>query len=100
LLKTPRQPTTCFALVEAHQVGAVPEFSSTLCLQISRLKLEAAWSNTFSCLETSEPRDSAGFQVNLSINQISLEATECAAPGHLMFQSLRYSKYRDTCISL
>ncbi|KER26987.1 hypothetical protein T265_05893 [Opisthorchis viverrini] len=25
-------------------------------------------------------------------------ATECAAPGRLMFQSLRYLKYRDTCI--
>ncbi|GAA55966.1 hypothetical protein CLF_109500, partial [Clonorchis sinensis] len=26
------------------------------------------------------------------------EATECAAPGRLMFQLLRYSRYRDTCI--
>ncbi|KER30971.1 hypothetical protein T265_02656 [Opisthorchis viverrini] len=25
-------------------------------------------------------------------------ATECAAPGRLMFQSLRYLNYRDTCI--
>ncbi|KER25249.1 hypothetical protein T265_07283 [Opisthorchis viverrini] len=25
-------------------------------------------------------------------------ATECAAPGRLMFQSLRYLKHRDTCI--
>ncbi|KAG5441027.1 hypothetical protein CSKR_101255 [Clonorchis sinensis] len=25
-------------------------------------------------------------------------ATECAAPGHLRFQLLRYSRYRDTCI--
>ncbi|GAA53666.1 hypothetical protein CLF_110738 [Clonorchis sinensis] len=28
----------------------------------------------------------------------SENATECAAPGRLMFQSLRYSIYRDTCI--
>ncbi|KAG5455205.1 hypothetical protein CSKR_106494 [Clonorchis sinensis] len=31
LLKTLRQPTTGFALLGAHQVGAVPEFPSTLC---------------------------------------------------------------------
>ncbi|KER31940.1 hypothetical protein T265_01875 [Opisthorchis viverrini] len=30
LLKTLRQPTTGFALLEAHQVGAVPKFPSTL----------------------------------------------------------------------
>ncbi|KER29261.1 hypothetical protein T265_04103 [Opisthorchis viverrini] len=42
--------------------------------------------STFSCLETSQTRDSAGFQ-----------ATECAAPDGLMFQSIRYSRYRDTC---
>ncbi|KER20055.1 hypothetical protein T265_11308 [Opisthorchis viverrini] len=28
------------------------------------------------------------------------QATECAAPGRLKFQSLRYLKYRDTCIPL
>ncbi|KAG5447024.1 hypothetical protein CSKR_108874 [Clonorchis sinensis] len=31
LLKTLRQPTTGFALLGAHQVGAVPEFPSNLC---------------------------------------------------------------------
>ncbi|KER21355.1 hypothetical protein T265_15111, partial [Opisthorchis viverrini] len=31
LLKTPRQPTAGFALLEAHQIGAVSEFPSTLC---------------------------------------------------------------------
>ncbi|KAG5445326.1 hypothetical protein CSKR_105808 [Clonorchis sinensis] len=31
LLKILRQPTTGFALLGAHQVGAVPEFPSTLC---------------------------------------------------------------------
>ncbi|KAG5441548.1 hypothetical protein CSKR_111396 [Clonorchis sinensis] len=31
LLKLLRQPTTGFALLGAHQVGAVPEFPSTLC---------------------------------------------------------------------
>ncbi|KER28307.1 hypothetical protein T265_13615, partial [Opisthorchis viverrini] len=29
-----------------------------------------------------------------------MPATECAAPGRLMFQPLRYLKYRDTCIYL
>ncbi|KER23876.1 hypothetical protein T265_14540, partial [Opisthorchis viverrini] len=31
LLATPRQPTTAFTLLGPHQVGAVPEFPSTLC---------------------------------------------------------------------
>ncbi|KAG5444553.1 hypothetical protein CSKR_108085 [Clonorchis sinensis] len=31
LLKILRQPTTGFALLRAHQVGAVPEFPSALC---------------------------------------------------------------------
>ncbi|KAG5452983.1 hypothetical protein CSKR_110348 [Clonorchis sinensis] len=31
LLKILRQPTTGFVLLGAHQVGAVPEFPSTLC---------------------------------------------------------------------
>ncbi|KAG5450492.1 hypothetical protein CSKR_112684 [Clonorchis sinensis] len=31
LVKILRQPTTGFALLGAHQVGAVPEFPSTLC---------------------------------------------------------------------
>ncbi|GAA54090.1 hypothetical protein CLF_112149 [Clonorchis sinensis] len=35
-------------------------------------------------LKTSQTGDSAGFQ-----------ATECAAPGRLMFQLLRYSRYRE-----
>ncbi|KER26294.1 LOW QUALITY PROTEIN: hypothetical protein T265_14030 [Opisthorchis viverrini] len=30
--------------------------------------------------------------------QLKIKATECVALGHLMFQSLRYSIYRDTCI--
>ncbi|KER31791.1 hypothetical protein T265_02023 [Opisthorchis viverrini] len=38
-----------------------------------RLKHEAAWRSTFSCLRTSQTRDSAGFQVSLSKNQISLQ---------------------------
>ncbi|KAG5448021.1 hypothetical protein CSKR_106608 [Clonorchis sinensis] len=36
----------------------------------AQLKHEAAWCSTFSCLETSQTRDSAGFQVSLSQNQI------------------------------
>ncbi|KER32604.1 LOW QUALITY PROTEIN: hypothetical protein T265_12765, partial [Opisthorchis viverrini] len=28
---------------------------------------------------------------------IAIHATDCAAPGRPMFQSLRYSRYRDTC---
>ncbi|KAG5454829.1 hypothetical protein CSKR_113587 [Clonorchis sinensis] len=31
LLKILRQPTTGLALVGAHQIGAIPEFPSTLC---------------------------------------------------------------------
>ncbi|KER27411.1 hypothetical protein T265_05518 [Opisthorchis viverrini] len=38
-----------------------------------RLKHEAVWCSTFSCLRTSQTRDSAGFQVILSQNQISLQ---------------------------
>ncbi|KER24006.1 hypothetical protein T265_08250 [Opisthorchis viverrini] len=48
LLKTLRPPTTDFSLVGAQQ----------------RLKREAAWCSTFSRLETSKPRDSAGFQTS------------------------------------
>ncbi|KAG5446759.1 hypothetical protein CSKR_106870 [Clonorchis sinensis] len=33
-----------------------------------------------------------------AILRSDLSATECAAPGRLMFQLLRYSTYRDTCI--
>ncbi|KAG5451720.1 hypothetical protein CSKR_102894 [Clonorchis sinensis] len=39
----------------------------------SQLKHEAAWCSTFSCLETSQTRDSAEFQVSLSQNQICLQ---------------------------
>ncbi|KER21349.1 hypothetical protein T265_10303 [Opisthorchis viverrini] len=35
-----------------------------------------------------------GFALPLRAHQ----ATECAAPGRLMVQSVRYLKYRDTCI--
>ncbi|KER24333.1 hypothetical protein T265_07973 [Opisthorchis viverrini] len=38
-----------------------------------RLKHEATRCSTFSCLETSQMRDSAGFQVCLTKNQISLQ---------------------------
>ncbi|KAG5442496.1 hypothetical protein CSKR_113256, partial [Clonorchis sinensis] len=38
-----------------------------------QLKHEAAWCSTFSRLETSQARDSAGFQMNLSQNQICLK---------------------------
>ncbi|KAG5445311.1 hypothetical protein CSKR_105796 [Clonorchis sinensis] len=47
LLKILRQPTTGFALLGAHQ----------------QLEHEAAWCSTFSCLETSQTGDLAGFQV-------------------------------------
>ncbi|KER24301.1 hypothetical protein T265_07988 [Opisthorchis viverrini] len=33
-----------------------------------------------------------------SLHVCEVKAIECAAPGRLMFQSLRYLKYRDTCI--
>ncbi|KAG5451004.1 hypothetical protein CSKR_105243 [Clonorchis sinensis] len=39
----------------------------------TQLKHEAAWCSTFSCLETSQTRDSAGFQASLSQNQICLQ---------------------------
>ncbi|KAG5441542.1 hypothetical protein CSKR_109743 [Clonorchis sinensis] len=79
LLKILRQPTTGFALLGAHQVGAVPEFPSTLC---------STWTQIGLFLEKYN---------NLQIN---LVATECAASGRLMFQLLRYSKNRDTCIDV
>ncbi|KER25283.1 LOW QUALITY PROTEIN: hypothetical protein T265_14235 [Opisthorchis viverrini] len=50
-------PSTGFALFGARQ----------------RLKHEAACCSTFICLETSQTRDSAGFQLSLSKNQISLQ---------------------------
>ncbi|KER29035.1 hypothetical protein T265_04224 [Opisthorchis viverrini] len=45
-----------------------------------RLKHEAAWCSTFSCLRTSQTRDSAGFQVSLSKNQITLQMSVCWKP--------------------
>ncbi|KAG5453187.1 hypothetical protein CSKR_112749 [Clonorchis sinensis] len=36
-------------------------------------KYEAAWCSTFSCLKTSQTRDSAGFQVSVSQDQIDLQ---------------------------
>ncbi|KER30054.1 hypothetical protein T265_03427 [Opisthorchis viverrini] len=62
---------------------------------------------------TCNPAESLGFDVSRQLNvlhqadacfsrydirHIAIHATECAAPGRLMFQSLRYLKYRDTCI--
>ncbi|KAG5444010.1 hypothetical protein CSKR_106215 [Clonorchis sinensis] len=42
-------------------------------MQMSQLEHEAAWGSTFSCLKSSQTRDSAGFQVSLSQNQIDLQ---------------------------
>ncbi|KAG5455221.1 hypothetical protein CSKR_106473 [Clonorchis sinensis] len=42
LLKIPRQPTSGFALLGAHQVGALPEFPSTLFSTVAVIKLPAA----------------------------------------------------------
>ncbi|KAG5447038.1 hypothetical protein CSKR_108886 [Clonorchis sinensis] len=39
-------------------------------------------------------KPTTGFALPVQAHQ----ATECAAPGRLMFQLLRYSRYRDTCI--
>ncbi|KER30033.1 hypothetical protein T265_03412 [Opisthorchis viverrini] len=50
MLKTGRRPTTDFGLLGAHQ----------------RLKHEAACCSTFSCLRTSQTRDSGGFQKSFS----------------------------------
>ncbi|KER33618.1 hypothetical protein T265_00508 [Opisthorchis viverrini] len=51
LLKTLRQPTTSFALLfRAHQVGVVPEFTSTLCSAWTQIGLIAT--NTFICKST------------------------------------------------
>ncbi|KER24693.1 LOW QUALITY PROTEIN: hypothetical protein T265_14357, partial [Opisthorchis viverrini] len=41
-----------------------------------RLKHEAAWCTTFSCLETSQTSDSVGLQVSLSQNQIRLQTAQ------------------------
>ncbi|KER24276.1 hypothetical protein T265_08015 [Opisthorchis viverrini] len=40
---------------------------------IDRVKHETALCSTFSCLETSQTRNSAGFHVSLPKNQISLQ---------------------------
>ncbi|KAG5452604.1 hypothetical protein CSKR_100455 [Clonorchis sinensis] len=49
--------------------------NSPIWIQVEHKQLEheAAWCSTFSCLETSQTRDSAGFQVSLSQNQICLQ---------------------------
>ncbi|KER32947.1 hypothetical protein T265_01040 [Opisthorchis viverrini] len=57
-------PLTC----EETKLGTETQLASSL-----RLKHEAAWGSTFSCLRTSQTRDSAGFQVSLSKNQLSLQ---------------------------
>ncbi|KAG5442028.1 hypothetical protein CSKR_111684 [Clonorchis sinensis] len=84
LLKILRHPTTGFALpLRAHQVGTVPQFHQRrLLLQHKtvldwrvtlQLEHEAAWCSTLNCLEASQTRDSAGFQMSLSQNQIDLQ---------------------------
>ncbi|KAG5442240.1 hypothetical protein CSKR_100176 [Clonorchis sinensis] len=52
-----------------------------------QLEHEVAWFSTFSCLDTSQTGDSAGFQVSLSQNQIDLQ-------GHM------YSSTPDLRVSL
>ncbi|KAG5441108.1 hypothetical protein CSKR_102792 [Clonorchis sinensis] len=67
LLKIRRQPTTCFGLPGARQVGAVPEFLlETKLHETGQINSLADWCSTFDCLETSQTRDSAGFQTSLS----------------------------------
>ncbi|KAG5446129.1 hypothetical protein CSKR_111663 [Clonorchis sinensis] len=42
-------------------------------LEQKQPKHEGAWCNTFTCLETSQTKGSAGFQVSLSQNQLCLQ---------------------------
>ncbi|KAG5452837.1 hypothetical protein CSKR_108996 [Clonorchis sinensis] len=64
--KIPRQPKTGFTLLGAHQ--------ATECAAPVRLMFQLLrYSKYISCLETSQTRDSAGFQVSLSKNQICLQ---------------------------
>ncbi|KAG5453894.1 hypothetical protein CSKR_108579 [Clonorchis sinensis] len=65
LLKTVRQPTTGFALLGAHQVGAVPEFPSTACSTSTQIGL---FFENYTHLQINLvfARDSPETQLNLS----------------------------------
>ncbi|KAG5446846.1 Phosphatidylglycerol/phosphatidylinositol transfer protein [Clonorchis sinensis] len=63
---SPRCPIEAGKSYNYSYTGAVPQDFSP------RMEHEAAWCSTFSCLETSKPGDSAGFQVSLTQNQIEL----------------------------
>ncbi|KAG5453781.1 hypothetical protein CSKR_113837 [Clonorchis sinensis] len=70
LLKTVRQPTTGFALLGAHQVGAVPEFPSTACSTSTQIGL---FFENYTHLQINLvfARDSPETQLNLSFVMIS-----------------------------
>ncbi|KER22749.1 hypothetical protein T265_14791, partial [Opisthorchis viverrini] len=80
LLKTLRQPTTNSALLEAHQLGSVPEVSSTLFSTLTQIALFSR--NTLICKSFWFSRET---QVNLiyDILQLNELHTDC-----LMFQKL------------
>ncbi|KER27557.1 hypothetical protein T265_05444 [Opisthorchis viverrini] len=63
-----------------------------------RLKHKATWCSTFSCLETSQTRDSAGFQGSLLKNQISLQMSRLKhkAAWCSTFSCLETSQTRDS----
>ncbi|KER24371.1 LOW QUALITY PROTEIN: hypothetical protein T265_14435 [Opisthorchis viverrini] len=66
LLKIRQQPTTGFALFKAHQCNGSCQ-SKTM-----HFDIDLVWCSTFSCLEISQTRDSAGFQASLSKNRMSM----------------------------
>ncbi|KER27169.1 hypothetical protein T265_05705 [Opisthorchis viverrini] len=67
-------PNECALLISCNLVSIHYKDKCIAIPRISwRLKHEAAWCSTFICLETVQTRDSAGFLVSLSENQMSLQ---------------------------
>ncbi|KAG5443261.1 hypothetical protein CSKR_111043 [Clonorchis sinensis] len=85
LLKTVRQPTTGFALLGAHQVGAVPEFPSTACSTSTQIGL---FFENYTHLQINLvfARDSPETQLNLSL----VGETTPVQRGHPQYSSVGY----------
>ncbi|KAG5441157.1 hypothetical protein CSKR_102747 [Clonorchis sinensis] len=94
LLKILGQPTTGFALLGAHQVGAVPEFPSTLCSSCSSLcsqRTQPTTSDQYTDLQidlvfTRDPTESLVYDI-LQLNVVHTDL--------LIFQMARYSRDRS-----
>ncbi|KER32949.1 hypothetical protein T265_01042 [Opisthorchis viverrini] len=63
---------------------------------VHRLKHEAAWYSTFSCLRTSQTRDSFGFQMSPSKNQISLQLSRTSAERKKAFAAEMFIRETPT----